>query len=93
MSANEIEPFASCIVDAKLVELQTGGIYSWSNNNKGYRRKWSRIDRVFINNSWLDSSPPLLIKLMVQGASDHSPLFFYWTNNEFLVKPFRFTNS
>ncbi|XP_062089505.1 uncharacterized protein LOC133796040 [Humulus lupulus] len=70
-----------------------GALYSWSNNQEAGDRIFSKLDRVFINDLWLEVFPKTIARFKWDCISDHS---FYVIRNQEVNKvgfvPFRFGN-
>ncbi|XP_062094243.1 uncharacterized protein LOC133800304 [Humulus lupulus] len=48
-----------------------GSYYTWSNNQDGNNRIFSKIDRVFINEAWIDTFPNVNAIASWEVVSDH----------------------
>ncbi|XP_062079972.1 uncharacterized protein LOC133784703 [Humulus lupulus] len=48
-----------------------GSFYTWSNNQEGGTRIFSKLDRVFANEAWLDSFPLVAVVSQWEVISDH----------------------
>ncbi|XP_062114943.1 uncharacterized protein LOC133828913 [Humulus lupulus] len=89
------------IVDARnwldlglVEELQImGSFYTWSNNQDGDNRIYSKLGRVFINEGWLDAFPTVTTTTHWEVTSDHCVILLKQTGilNEGIT-PFRFYN-
>jgi len=70
--------FHNCIDQCELHELTCSGpYYSWTNKSI-----WSRIDRVFINNYWLNHFDFTHIKYLANGLSDHTTLLVHFPSSQ-----------
>ncbi|KAL0310908.1 UNVERIFIED_CONTAM: Retrovirus-related Pol polyprotein from type-1 retrotransposable element R2 [Sesamum angustifolium] len=50
--------FRSCILDTGLVQLSfTGCPFTWHNCSEGTRSLWKRLDRMLVNEAWLETWP------------------------------------
>ncbi|KAK4381921.1 putative mitochondrial protein [Sesamum angolense] len=50
--------FRTCILDTGLVQLPfTGCPYTWHNCSEGTRSLWKRLDRMLVNEAWLEKWP------------------------------------
>ncbi|XP_062103567.1 uncharacterized protein LOC133814648 [Humulus lupulus] len=68
----EIEDARSWL-DLDLVEELSllGTCYTWSNNQEGDNRIYSKLDRVFVNEDWLDIFPSIIAAACWEVSSDH----------------------
>ncbi|XP_062075376.1 uncharacterized protein LOC133779430 [Humulus lupulus] len=70
-----------------------GSFYAWSNNQEGGTRIFSKLDRVFANEAWLDSFPLVTTVSQWEVISDHCfVLLKHLPALRMAVKPFRFYN-
>ncbi|XP_062119112.1 uncharacterized protein LOC133832843 [Humulus lupulus] len=59
-------------VNAKVEALKSiGSFFTWTNNQEGSARIFSKIDHVFINEDWLDIFPQSLANFRWEVVSDH----------------------
>ncbi|KAK4384147.1 hypothetical protein Sango_3087400 [Sesamum angolense] len=73
-SASMVE-FRNCIRDTGLVSLPfTGCPFTWHNCSEGPRSLWKRLDRMLVNEAWLDIWPSSSYLSALPSTSDHSPL-------------------
>nr|XP_027083597.1 uncharacterized protein LOC113705891 [Coffea arabica] len=73
--ARESESFLGFIEDAELTDLGfTGSQFTWCNNRWSRARVWKRLDRVFVNQKWLNLAVTTSVTHLSRVASDHSPL-------------------
>ncbi|XP_062100619.1 uncharacterized protein LOC133806546 [Humulus lupulus] len=82
-------------LDLGLVEeMKTmGPFFTWSNNQEGEDRIFSKLDRVFVNESWLDTHPSASARTQWEIGSDHSMILIKQLSAIRVgVKPFRFYN-
>lgn len=71
---SELADFKRCMEDCDLTELvSTGAKFTWSNNQHGEDRVYSKLDRCLINDSWLDLLPNSFVHYPTVLCSDHSP--------------------
>lgn len=70
--------------------LLQGRKYSWY---KGDETCKSRIDRIMVNNGWLDNWPSSSVKGLQRSVSDHCPLVLDTKVCDWGPKPFRFINA
>ncbi|XP_062075490.1 uncharacterized protein LOC133779556 [Humulus lupulus] len=70
-----------------------GSYYTWSNNQDGPNRIFSKIDRVFVNEDWIDMFPNVNAIASWEVISDHCAIIL---KNISVIKnglrPFRFFN-
>ncbi|KAL0327919.1 UNVERIFIED_CONTAM: hypothetical protein Scaly_2224500 [Sesamum calycinum] len=75
--------FRTCILDTGLVQLPfTGCPYTWHNCSEGTRSLWKRLDRMLVNEAWLEKWPGSSYISALPSTSDHSPLIISGTNGE-----------
>jgi len=87
--------FADCLNVACLLDLRyTGQFYTWSNRRFNRRDFTERkLDRVLVNNEWLDSFHNSNAFFKAPGISDHSPMIVDMGNvNRKKGIPFKFYN-
>ncbi|KAL0367274.1 UNVERIFIED_CONTAM: hypothetical protein Sradi_3617500 [Sesamum radiatum] len=74
-STNAMAEFRDCITTMALVHLPfTGCLFSWHNCSQGSRSLWKCLDRVLVNEAWLDKWPRSQYISALPSTSDHSPL-------------------
>ncbi|KAL7221978.1 hypothetical protein ACSBR1_023830 [Camellia fascicularis] len=67
--------FNSYILNADLVDLSYGGWqFTWANKRTRGDCIATKIDRVLVNESWLDHFPASTAMFLPSGISDHSPV-------------------
>ncbi|KAL0283745.1 UNVERIFIED_CONTAM: hypothetical protein Sradi_7219000 [Sesamum radiatum] len=89
-SMNEFREF---ITMAGLVHLPfTGCPFTWHNCSEGNRSLWKRLDRVLVNEAWLECWPQASYLSALPKTSDHSPLVLIGTERSAEHSPFRFDN-
>ncbi|XP_071933111.1 uncharacterized protein [Coffea arabica] len=88
-----ISDFNTAIFDCHLHELPySGSSYTWFGVRAG-ARVWKRLDRVLINQQWLDLLPNTSVQHLNRATSDHTPLLVNLRSAEASVsKPFKFQN-
>ncbi|KAK9757812.1 hypothetical protein RND81_01G187800 [Saponaria officinalis] len=70
----DILSFNQCILNCGLDDLQsTGCEFTWTNKQDGVARVWSKLDRVMVNCSWLQTFPSTTVHFLPSCISDHSP--------------------
>ncbi|KAL0313774.1 UNVERIFIED_CONTAM: hypothetical protein Scaly_2901600 [Sesamum calycinum] len=86
--------FRSCILDTGLVHLPfTGNSFTWHNCSEGTRSLWKRLDRMLVNEVWLDSWPGASYISALPSTSDHSPLILNGTTRDADHVIFRITGT
>lgn len=82
-----------CIQEAGLEDVKASGLhFTWQNNNEAVfiRRK---LDRVLINDKWMESYTYSEAKFLSHSTSDHTPMILHiGTNQPKGGKTFRFFN-
>ena len=70
-----IEEFTDIIYSTCLVDLRFIGLYFTWNNKRTNQEQFimKKLDRVLINQSWLDKFPTAFAEFLPPGISDHSP--------------------
>ncbi|XP_071919941.1 uncharacterized protein [Coffea arabica] len=72
---SEAESFLNFTDGAGLTDLGFfGSKFTWCNNRLGRARIWKRLDRVLVNQSWLDLGVNTSVAHLSRVSSDHSPL-------------------
>ncbi|KAL3514108.1 hypothetical protein ACH5RR_026825 [Cinchona calisaya] len=87
-----MEDFNECIDVLDIVEHHAKGYYyTWCNKRDGGNRLYSKIDRVLVNNNWLNEYPYVKVEILDPSISDHCPLFVQIKENiSFGPKSFKF---
>ncbi|XP_028074557.1 uncharacterized protein LOC114276918 [Camellia sinensis] len=68
------EEFNSYILKSELVDLSYGGCqFTWANKRTSGDYIGTKIDRVLVNEAWLDTFPTSFATFLPSGISDHSP--------------------
>ncbi|KAK9668455.1 hypothetical protein RND81_13G061800 [Saponaria officinalis] len=71
---DDILVFNACILDCGLIDLQSSGCeYTWTSNQDGSDRVWSKLDRALVNGPWLAKFSSSSVHFPPAGISDHSP--------------------
>ncbi|GMP97184.1 hypothetical protein CsSME_00045547 [Camellia sinensis var. sinensis] len=86
------EEFNSCILQAELVDLSYGGCqFTWANKRTSGDYIASKIDRVLVNETWLDAFPASFATFLPSGISDHSPVVVHISDKvTSFKKPFKY---
>ncbi|XP_062080424.1 uncharacterized protein LOC133785186 [Humulus lupulus] len=72
---------------------ETGSFYTWTNNQEGQARIYSKIDHAYANEKWQDLFPTSTAVFKWETISDHCSCTISIQTMEFLgVKLFRFYN-
>ncbi|KAL0294972.1 UNVERIFIED_CONTAM: hypothetical protein Scaly_3112500 [Sesamum calycinum] len=69
-----------------------GERFSWHNCSTDGRSLWKRLDRMFVNDAWLEQWPNLFYTCLTPRTSDHSPLVLKGDSRDVQVSMFRFDN-
>ncbi|CAN1850672.1 Transposon TX1 uncharacterized 149 kDa protein [Linum perenne] len=90
-SQSSTDDFRKWSEDMELVEhISVGSWFTWTNKQDD-RPIARRLDRVFINEAWVDSFPRSYLQILLPGVSDHCSLFL---NSDVplqsLPKPFKY---
>ncbi|XP_020254154.1 uncharacterized protein LOC109831229 [Asparagus officinalis] len=71
----------------------TGCFYSWSNKQEAETRIWSILDRILVNEDWIQKYTSSQVDFLMPSCSDHSPALITICEDKFEGKrPFRFFN-
>ncbi|XP_077219768.1 uncharacterized protein LOC143853958 [Tasmannia lanceolata] len=91
----DMDEFNSCISSSDLLDLHTiGNPYSWNNRSAAEEKMYTRLDRVLVNASWMQTHSNSFAKYKYPGISDHSPLVLSLAPAESQgPKPFKFMNA
>lgn len=67
-SIQEMRPFVECLEDCGLTDMRSRGrTFTWTNNTIR-----SKIDRVLVNEGWIDVHPDVEAHFTAVGLSDHT---------------------
>ncbi|KAL0307681.1 UNVERIFIED_CONTAM: hypothetical protein Scaly_2975200 [Sesamum calycinum] len=67
--------FNDCILQTGLISLpMQGERFSWHNCSTDGRSLWKRLDRMFVNDAWMERWSNLFYTCLTPRTSDHSPL-------------------
>ncbi|KAK9742286.1 hypothetical protein RND81_03G161600 [Saponaria officinalis] len=70
----EVAPFRQLMVDCLIYDMKaTSSFFTWNNKQGCDSRVYSRIDRVLINDEWLDVFPDSIANFLPEGMFDHCP--------------------
>ncbi|KAK4385401.1 Retrovirus-related Pol polyprotein from type-1 retrotransposable element R2 [Sesamum angolense] len=85
--------FRQCILESGLIHLPFSGCpFTWHNCSTGSRSLWKRLDRMLVNEAWLDKWPNASYISALPSTSDHSPLIIHSEYRGTDRRPFRFDN-
>ncbi|KAK4381224.1 hypothetical protein Sango_2988800 [Sesamum angolense] len=88
-----INEFNDCILQTGLLSLpMQGERFTWHNCSLDGRSLWKRLDRLIVNDVWMDRWPNLFYTCLTPRTSDHSPLVFKGDCRNMQVSLFRFDN-
>ncbi|KAL0305149.1 UNVERIFIED_CONTAM: hypothetical protein Scaly_2995500 [Sesamum calycinum] len=90
----ELKDFADCCLALGLHDAQTTGCYYTWYSNSDSNPVWCKLDRVLLNNDWLEAGLHCTAHFHPPGClSDHSPgIVSIFDNPAPKPKPFRFFN-
>ncbi|KAK9740053.1 hypothetical protein RND81_03G007700 [Saponaria officinalis] len=72
---SDILEFNACLLSCGLEDLGGSGCdFTWTNNQEGQARVWSKLDRALVNASWFADFPTSSARFLPHGVSDHSPV-------------------
>ncbi|KAL0392714.1 UNVERIFIED_CONTAM: hypothetical protein Sradi_2494200 [Sesamum radiatum] len=72
-----IEDFQGFLIDTSLITLpMQGALFTWHNCSDTSRSLWKRLDRMLVNDQWLDRWSSAFYISLTPRTSDHSPLIF-----------------
>ena len=89
---SEKEVFNSYILNAELVDLSYGGCqFTWANKRTRGDYIATKIDRVLVNESWIDQFPVSNAMFLPSSISDHSPVVVSVSGKaQSFKKPFKY---
>ncbi|KAL2224536.1 UNVERIFIED_CONTAM: hypothetical protein Sindi_3021300 [Sesamum indicum] len=88
-----MEEFNICIQNAGLLPLpMQGEWYTWHNCSANPRNLWKRLDRMLINDTWMDRFSTSFYTSLTPRTSDHSPMVLYRDSRQHYGGMFRFDN-
>ncbi|KAL0284499.1 UNVERIFIED_CONTAM: Retrovirus-related Pol polyprotein from type-2 retrotransposable element R2DM [Sesamum radiatum] len=87
------EEFQDCIRDTGLISLPVQGEwFTWHNCSRDARSLWKRLDRILVNDRWLERWPNSSYMSLNARTSDHSPLILCGDSPGRSASMFRFDN-
>ncbi|XP_020258878.1 uncharacterized protein LOC109835307 [Asparagus officinalis] len=92
VSDYDTEDFINFISTCQLIHLKTTGyFFTWNNKQGADSRIWSRLDRVLINEEWIQTYTSSQVDYLVPNCSDHSHTLITIGEDDFKGKrPFKF---
>ncbi|KAL0415269.1 UNVERIFIED_CONTAM: hypothetical protein Slati_3358800 [Sesamum latifolium] len=70
-----MEEFNDCIMDTGLITLlMQGELFTWHNGSTDACSLWKRLDRLLVNDRWIEQWPNTLYLSLTHSTSDHSLL-------------------
>ncbi|KAL0298052.1 UNVERIFIED_CONTAM: hypothetical protein Sangu_3165000 [Sesamum angustifolium] len=85
--------FNDCILQTGLLSLpMQGERFTWHNCSLDGRSLWKRLDRLLVNDVWMDRWPNLYYTCLTPRTSDHSPMVLKGDCRNMQVSLFRFDN-
>ncbi|XP_074283291.1 uncharacterized protein LOC141607842 [Silene latifolia] len=74
VSRADVLPLSKVTQDCHLVDLKaTGAFFTWNNKHKSREKVYSRLDRVLINDEWINTFPDSVANFLPEGLFDHCP--------------------
>ncbi|XP_062080392.1 uncharacterized protein LOC133785152 [Humulus lupulus] len=94
ITQNEMVDSNQWLAQTNVVALKSyGSIFTWTNNQVGTNRIYSKIDHVFVNEEWHDFFPNTAARFSWEVISDHCSCVVSATSTEAIrIKPFRYYN-
>ncbi|XP_074278063.1 uncharacterized protein LOC141601668 [Silene latifolia] len=90
----EVIPFQDTANDCELQDLKSyGAFFTWNNKQSSATRVFSRIDRVMVNDCWLNEWSDYYAQFNPEGEFDHCPcLISDGVQKEMKKRAFKFFN-
>ncbi|XP_074300540.1 uncharacterized protein LOC141631817 [Silene latifolia] len=90
----EILPMRKALDDCQLQEgKMIGSYFTWNNKQDDGTRVYSKIDRVLINDAWLQRFPDSVAQFLPEGHFDHCPCVIQFNRTSAWKKaPFKYFN-
>ncbi|XP_074314953.1 uncharacterized protein LOC141651130 [Silene latifolia] len=94
VSMAESVPFQDCLDRCQLVDIKaSGAFFTWNNKQPPETRKYSRLDRFFVNQDWMSQLPDYFANFLPEGLFDHTPCLVSKTvNGDKKNRPFKYFN-
>ncbi|KAL0288050.1 UNVERIFIED_CONTAM: hypothetical protein Sradi_7109500 [Sesamum radiatum] len=87
------DEFRGCLQDTGLIHLPMHGErFTWHNCSRDARSLWKRLDRLLVNDRWLENWPDTTYVSLSARTSDHSPLVLRGDDSNRVAGMFRFDN-
>ncbi|XP_074315004.1 uncharacterized protein LOC141651181 [Silene latifolia] len=88
----DIVPLAEVIHDCQLFDLKAiGAFFTWNNKHKTGERVYSRVDRVLVNDDWINDYPDSVANFLPEGLFDHCPCLINFESQTLQKpKPFKY---
>ncbi|XP_074266692.1 uncharacterized protein LOC141589971 [Silene latifolia] len=78
----EMNDFQACIDYCSFIDCSAiGSFYTWNNKQDPSTRVYSRLDRVPVNQEWLDAQMDTCAHFLKEGLFDHTPCIIQLRNN------------
>ncbi|KAK4383977.1 hypothetical protein Sango_3103000 [Sesamum angolense] len=85
--------FNDCILQTGLLSLpMQGERFTWHNCSLDGRSLWKRLDRLLVNDVWMERWPNLYYTCLTPRTSDHSPMVLKGDYRNMQVSLFHFDN-
>ncbi|KAA8529219.1 hypothetical protein F0562_033982 [Nyssa sinensis] len=87
-----IRDFEKCIQQIQLHDFPTKGFcHTWDNKREGQDNVQSMLDRLLVNEAWLDLFQNVEAKFLASAVFDHYPIIIsFWPDTRKKPKPFKF---
>ncbi|XP_074265292.1 uncharacterized protein LOC141587719 [Silene latifolia] len=90
---SELMDFNSCLLNCGLDDMSgTGNDFTWFNKQEVFTRVYSKLDRILVNNTWLQTFSQTTAHFLDPGISDHCPGLLTFHDNDRPRKHFKFLN-
>ncbi|XP_021754567.1 uncharacterized protein LOC110719898 [Chenopodium quinoa] len=74
VTLTKVDAFRLCLRNCGLTDFKTSGLfYTWNNKKDGESRVFSKIDRVLVNDCWMQTVKPINAVFLPEGLMDHCP--------------------
>ncbi|XP_074314288.1 uncharacterized protein LOC141649498 [Silene latifolia] len=89
----ELMDFNSCLLRCGLDDMSgTGNDCTWFNKQDASARVYSKLDRILVNDRWLQAYSQTTAHFLDPGMSDHCPAMLTFHDNDMPRKQFKFLN-
>ncbi|XP_074297523.1 uncharacterized protein LOC141628258 [Silene latifolia] len=90
---SELMDFNSCLLNCGLDDMSgTGNDFTWFNKQEVSTRVYSKLDRILVNNTWLQAYSQTTAHFLDPGISDHCLGLLTFHDNDRPRKHFKFLN-